>query len=391
MILQRYIFRETLIATIIGIGVFTFGFMMGKIFRIVDMMMERGIPAWYGVKLFLCLTPSFLIFVIPMAFLLGVLVSLGRMNVDREILALKTSGIGIMRLVPPLLLLASVTTVVTALLLFYGVPYGSRSFRETLFEAAQSKITPRIREGTFNNLFSQMVIYSEKTTGGRWERVMAYREENGGLSVIFARKGILMSEPGRRRIVFRFRDGNLHQQDEKGGYQIINFDTYDLNISLEEQLRAAKKMSEAHMLEKEMSISDLKAKIERYRKRGRDVRPLFVELHFKFAIPFAAFVFALLGIPLGAHPSSSGRSWGFILSSLVILIYYVMYCVGKVLATAGVIPPWTGAWLPNITIGLLGIYLLIKVVRESPILLLDGLGWMTEGGKRAWKRLAGYQ
>ncbi|RLB03268.1 MAG: LPS export ABC transporter permease LptF, partial [Deltaproteobacteria bacterium] len=110
MIVDRYLSREIVKYSLTGLLVFTFSFMTGKIFRVTEMVLDRGIPFFYALKFMLLLTPSFLVFVIPMALLLGVLLALSRMSADREVLALKTSGVGAQRFLRPVLAVALVAT-----------------------------------------------------------------------------------------------------------------------------------------------------------------------------------------------------------------------------------------------------------------------------------------
>jgi lipopolysaccharide export LptBFGC system permease protein LptF len=145
------------------------------------------------------------------------------------------------------------------------------------------------------------------------------------------------------------------------------------------------------MLEKEMSINDLRNKIADKQTRGENILPQLVELHFKFAIPFGALIFGLVGLPLGVQRTQSGKSWGFALCAVVFLLYYVLYCVGKDLGASGIIPPSLAAWVPNIIFGALGIYLLTKTARESPLQILSwvdkGMEFLTERWKRFFREM----
>jgi lipopolysaccharide export LptBFGC system permease protein LptF len=140
------------------------------------------------------------------------------------------------------------------------------------------------------------------------------------------------------------------------------------------------------MMEKEMSVGDLRKKIKGMRAEGKNVRPQLVELHFKFAIPFGVFIFGLVGLPLGMQRTQAGKSWGFVLCSFVFLLYYVLYCFGKNLGVSGIISPPLAAWFPNIILGTLGVYLLVKTARESPLRILiwgdKGLEWLREQWKK---------
>jgi lipopolysaccharide export LptBFGC system permease protein LptF len=113
-----------------------------------------------------------------------------------------------------------------------------------------------------------------------------------------------------------------------------------------------------------------------------------VELHWKFAIPFGVFIFGLVGLPLGVQRTQSGRSWGFVLCAFIFLFYYVLYCFGKNLGTSGIISPSLAAWFPNIILGALGVYLLVKTARESPLWILTLGDKGMEFLREKWKKIS---
>lgn len=394
-IIDRYILKEILVPGGIGMVIFTFVFLVSKLFRITEMVVDKGIPLGYAIKLFLCLTPAFLVFVVPMAFLLGVLLALGRMSADNEITALKTSGVGLYRLSPPVGFLSVLTFLLTSFLVFYAVPWGSKNFRETLFRLAETKATLDIKERIFNATFGDLVIYVNKfSQGGKgFEGIMIYDERDPQMnSTILARRGYLAPDPQTQKVVLHLFDGSIHTQETtREAYRTINFNTYQFTLSLKEEIEKAREKGKVRMLEKEMSIKDLREKIRQYRMLGKNIRPQLVELHFKFAIPFGALIFGLVGIPLGVQRTQSGRSWGFVLSLVILLLYYVLYCLGKNLGSGGVISPLLAAWFPNISLGILGIYLFVKTAQESPARIITwgdrGIRFLREKWRRFFREM----
>lgn len=388
-IIDRYLLKEILVPAGIGLGVFTFIFLVSKLFRVTEMVVDKGVPLGYAIKLFLCLIPAFLVFVVPMAFLLGILAALARLSADNEIIALKTSGVGLYRLSHPVIFLSVITFLFTSFLVFYAVPWGSKNFQETLFRLAGTKAKLDVKERVFNATFGDLVIYVNKVSpGGRvLEGIMIYDDRDPQMnSTIVARRGYLASDPKAQKLALHLFEGSIHSQEAKEEtYRTINFNAYQFTIFLQEEIEKARKRARVGMLDKEMSIGDLRKKIKRMREAGKNIRPKLVELHFKFAIPFGAFIFGLVGLPLGVQRTQSGRSWGFVLSSFIFLLYYVLYCFGKNLSTSGIISPLLAAWVPNITLGALGAYLLVKTARESPIRILT---WGNKGMKflrEKWK------
>ena len=389
-IIDRYLLKEIMVPTGIGIGIFTFIFLVSKLFRVTEMVVDKGVPIGYAIELFLCLIPSFLVFIIPMAFLLGILAALARLSADNEIMALKTSGVGLYRLTPPVILLSVIAFLFTSFLVFYAVPWGSKNFQETLFRLAGTKAKLDVQAGIFNATFGDLVIYVNKVSpGGKMlEGIMIYDERDPKMnSTIVARKGYLAQDPQAQKLVLHLFDGSIHSQEEtEETYRVIDFNTYQFTVFLKEEIEKARARAHVRMLEKEMSISDLRKKIKRMTIEGKNIRPELVELYFKFAIPFGVFIFGLVGLPLGVQRTQSGRSWGFVLCAFVFLFYYILYCLGKNLGVSGIVSPSLAAWFPNITLGALGVYLLVKTARESPLRILTwgdkGMEWLREKWKK---------
>jgi lipopolysaccharide export system permease protein len=91
-----------------------------------------------------------------------------------------------------------------------------------------------------------------------------------------------------------------------------------------------------------------------------------VEIHKKYSIPVACIVFVFIGAPLGimARRGTFGIAATFSLGFF--LLYWSCLIGGEKLADRGIIAPWIGMWMANIFIGVLGIYLTIRVAQESP-------------------------
>lgn len=383
MIIERYFIREVSQYGILGVILFTFAFIGARIFQYLEMLMERGIPLYYAGKLMALMIPSFLLYVIPMATLLGVLMALARMNADREILALKASGIPVSKFLRPVLLLAAVAAVLTASLTLYAIPRSVKAFKGELLKAAREAVRPRVREGVFETFVPGVVLYVEGAEGGRLEGVMLFDERDPGQEVlILARSGQLVRDEETGRVALFLSKGELHRRTE-GEYSVMRFESYVFGISPEQLVREAEERARVRLLEKEMSFRELREKIEERRREGKDVRPQLVELHLKFALPFSPLVLGVLGLALGVQRTRSGRSFGLVLSLLVIVAYYALYLVGKALCGGGLLPPWAGAWFANWTLLALGFYLLGKALRESPILVLE----LLEGGLDALRRV----
>lgn len=382
-----YILKETLPIFFIGLLTFTVILLMDKILKLIELIVTRGVSFSKVLMLLLFISPSFLVFTIPMAFLLGTLLSFGRLSGDSEITAFKASGVSLYQLFLPISILSIIAYLFTSFLVFYGLPWGNRGFMATIYLIAQSKADIEIKERVFNDVFDGLVVYVDKVPiqGKRIEGVLIYDErDKEKVNTIFAKEGFLNSNPKSQEVVLRLLSGDIHRFEPKTKvYQKIKFDTYDLKLELGKTFAAMGKKLKEH----EMSIDEIKEKIEKMKKKGEDTTGQEVELHKRYAIPFACIVFGLIGVPLGIQPRRSARSYGFILGILILMTYYMSLTASEILAMRKTIPVFLAGWTPNLLFSGLGVYLLVKTAKESPF---KPLIWLTEGLdfiRQKWKGL----
>lgn len=382
-----YIIKEIFPIFFIGLMTFTIILLMDKLLKLIELFVTRGVSLSQMLMLFLFISPSFLIFTIPMAFLLATLLSFGRLSGDSEIIAFKASGLSLYQLYLPVLFLSIGAYLLTFVLVIYGLPWGNRGFKATLYLMAQTKADVEIKERIFNDVFDGFVLYVDKVPlqGKKMEGILIYDErDKEKVNTIFAREGYLVSNPKSQEVVLRLLNGDIHRFEPRTNiYQKMQFNTYDLRLELAKTLAAMGKKLREH----EMSIDDIKEKMEKKKAAGKDATPQEVELHKRYAIPFSCLVFGLLGVPLGIQPRRSGRSYGFVISLFILLFYYISLTASEIFAIKKTIPPFLAGWTPNILFGILGIYLLIQASKESPF---APLAWALEGIdfiQKKWKGL----
>lgn len=381
-----YILKETFPIFLIGLLTFTVILLMDKILRLIELIVS-GVSLSQILMLLFFISPSFLIFTIPMAFLLGTLLSFGRLSGDSEIIAFKASGISLYQLFLPISILSVVAYLFTTFLVFYGLPWGNQGFMSTLYQIAQSKANIEIKERVFNDMFNGLVVYVDKVPvqGKKMEGILIYDERDPEkIHTIFAKEGFLVNNPETQEVILRLMDGDIHRSESQTKvYQKMKFDTYDLRLELSKTFTAWS----ARLKEHEMSIDEIKEKINKMKAVGLDTTSQEVELHKRYAIPFACIVFGLIGVPLGIQPRRSGRSYGFILSIFIIMMYYISLTISEILAMKKTLLPYMAGWTPNLLFFGLGVYLLIKTAKESPF---KPLVWLNEGLdfiQRKWKGL----
>lgn len=367
-VLNRYVFREILVPFALGLGVFTFVLLLARLLKLIELVVNRGIPTSTVASVFMYLLPAFLEVTVPMAMLLAILVAFGRLSADSEITALRSSGVSLYQLVPPVATFVAIVTIATTGLAWYARPWGNRSLRTAMWDMARTRATAGLKPQIFNDDFPGLIIYAEQidTANDQLERVLIADERDPQQqNTVFARAGYMISDGERETVTLRLLDGTIHTTDSSAGtsYQ-TEFRSYDVNLDLRATLADARSKSDDP---KEMTIDQLVTVIAANRSTGKRSTAELVEYHRKFAIPFACIVFGLIAMPLGIQPARAVRSRGFAVSLVIIFSYYILLSMGQGFAEQGRVPPAVGLWLPNVVLGLLGLVLFRLAAREQAL------------------------
>ena len=161
-IVDRYILREMLSSLALGLLLFTLVLFAGRLLKLMELIVTRGVPAGMVLTLLLYLLPSFLVITVPMALLLGTLSAYGRLAADNEVLALRTAGWSLYRLIVPALLLGMAAAAVGAYLSLVALPWGTQGFRDLLFRLSRTKATLALTEGLFSAELNGLILYVQE-------------------------------------------------------------------------------------------------------------------------------------------------------------------------------------------------------------------------------------
>jgi lipopolysaccharide export system permease protein len=372
-IVHRYIFREIIVPFALGLSLFTFVLLIARLIKLIELVVNRGVPLLAVLRLLSYILPAFLEVTLPMAMLLAILVAFGRLSADSEMIALRSSGLSLYQLVPSVAAFVVIATLLTAALSFYARPWGTRSLKGALYEIARTRASAGIKPQVFNDDFPGLVIYTEDidpTTDRLRHVLVADEREPGQQQTIFASEATMVSDERLLTVTLRLRQGFIASTDNRGGadYQ-TDFETYDVNLDLRQAFAAARHDRDP----KEMSFPQVRRAIAAKRAAGQPYVPELVEYHRKFAIPLACVVFGLVAAPLGALPVRAARARGFAVSLVMIFVYYILLSGGEALAEQELVPVVVGLWLPNLLFAVLGLYLFTQVAGERTVLKLERL------------------
>jgi len=368
-IINRYILREISYPFLIIIFVLTFVLLMGKILQLMDLMVNKGVSFIDISKLFLLLTPSFLILTIPISLLISILIGLGRLSGDNEITILKASGISLYKLIAPVAFLSLIAFIMTSFTSLFLVPHSKFTTKNLLFTIAKKKASIGIKEKVFNDDFKGILLYAENIPvhGNYMEGVIISDTRiSKEASTIIAEKAYLLSDPQLMSVTLRLENGSTHIVDTNlRNYRKMDFSVYDVNLDIESSIAEEKKLKTKDSTE--LTIRELAEKLKKAGLEKAAIREVAIEFHKTITTPLSCIVFGILGIPLGIRSHRAVKSRGFTVGLFTVFIYYILRLGGEALAETGRLSPFIGTWAPNIILGSIGIYLLIMAGKDRPV------------------------
>jgi len=361
-IINRYLMREITGIFVLGLTIFTLVLLMGRMVKLMEMVVANGVPLAEVLRLIVLLLPSFLVLTIPMAFLLAVLLAFGRLSSDNEITVLKASGLSLGALLPPVLLTASAAALLTLFISVEAVPWGNTGFKQMTMDVARKYAASAIRERIFRDDLPNIVLYVDQYDEARrtMQRVMIQDSRDAERPLtIFAKSGLISSDDGTGVLRILLKNGTIHTQ-QKDDYRLISFGEYLLTAE-------SGRSTPLVRTEMDLGIDELRSGIASSKVSSQTRLKMATELHSRFAFPFATFVFAILALPLGLSNRRSGKGSGFTISILILLVYYVLLSFLRTLAEKGGISPVLAVWLPNLTFLSIGLLLLRLASQEMTI------------------------
>jgi LPS export ABC transporter permease LptG/LPS export ABC transporter permease LptF len=365
-IIDRYVIREVVPPFLLGLLVFTFVLIIPFIIDIAEQMIAKNVPAITILRLAATLLPSSMALTVPMALLIGLLVGLGRLSADREVVVMMACGISPYRMLQPVLVFSVVCWGLTSWLMLKGMPDGNQRYREITQEIVMERAEGEVRPRVFFDDFPNLVLYVHEVPldGKGWVDVMAADTSNASQPIIYlAKRGRMVIDRKAQTIHMVLEQGARHttKLDDPAAYEVLNFESTIIAL---DPSSVFPRTGPARG-EREMPIEDLAARAAEMRANGQSPHNPVMEIHKKFSVPIACIVFALLGLALGASHRKDGKLAAFVLGIGVIFAYYVLMFTAEALAKGFWLPAWSAMWVPDIVLGAAGLFLLRRRARSA--------------------------
>ncbi len=384
--LDRMIAREVRGPFLLGLGGFTTVLLLNVLFLLVRQTIEKRVPAGLLFGFVLSELPRLLLYTFPMAALLAVLVGIGRMASQHEIVALRATGASPWRIARPVLLLALAVALVGLVLGHFLLPLGKRHERRLVREIVRARdlsreITPGL---IYDRLPGAPVLYARgaaESPGGRVFRgVLLSQEAPGGdlAGLVLARRGQVWFDRDTGRISLLLEDGERHvwQPLHPETWDRIRYRQMTLTFPPDPAIRAlSRDRGRDHQVAVGLELlalaRELRAEIATEPREGRRIhletrlRKTMLEWHRRTALPLAVIALAFAAFPLAATTQRGGRFVGMTQALMIIFVFWVLLSMGWGLSEQGKWPVWLGPWLPDLVAAAWGLYLWVSLARRD--------------------------
>jgi len=354
-ILDRYLIGQVILPFIVGLMLFVLVLLGEVAYNISSTIVGGRVAPELIIRYLLLRTPRALVWSLPFGTLLGVAMSMTTLAHYGEITAMRAGGISFSRICAGLVFTGALASGAGLALNHYVVPGTMEAAQQALADMMMTQ--PVVREahnqffrdeqGRFfyvrdmlpaENLLREVTIWT--------------RDERGRVRSI-----AVAEQADLRGTVWTLHDGATVTMDQHGGVvgSIERFDTKTVHLTRALQQYYAERRSAA-----EMAPYELRELIEVREQTGSDTQQLEVYLHFKYSIPVACLVFAIIAAPLGHRYARHGTYVGVVVALLVVFLYNGVRSWTLAFGLAGALDPMVAGWSPDVVFGVLGIIFLAR-------------------------------
>ena len=345
-ILDKYIFREVVLAFFFGICAFSAVFIgSGTLFKIARYITDYGASFTSVIKIFVYGLPAIIMWTFPMSMLLASLLTFGRLSSSSEITAMKSCGIGFARIAAPAIALGFAVSICAILFNEHIVPWANSAYNNVLYYEIQGN----------TEMKSQDHIIVKEIRDGQMQRLVYAREYDASTETL---QGVTMQEFDANGKVTHVENADYAEWKDsnwimhRGMVYDISEDDRTHTMRFDKQILPVKASPRQIVREQkkpeELTMEELKAQIAIMKTQYINTSKLETELYQRVTVPMASLIFALIGVPLGLQPTRNSSSMGFALSVIIIFFYYAIMTLANAIGRSGALSPMYAVWIPNI-------------------------------------------
>lgn len=365
-LLLRYQLREILVPLVVWVGFLFLILFVMSFLRGTDVLLGSAVTAKDLALFVLYLSPQFLQQAVPIAFLLAILLGLGRLSEDGELTALRAVGVGPWQLLGGPLVMGVVLGLLMLGLNVSITPWGLRSVRAAVNEVIKKNLAGDVKAGVFYEDLANLTVYSEQVdaTQRRWRNVLVHDDRDPASPLlVLAKEGRVRAVGSSEELTLELSEGQLHRADRGGPeYSSIEFDRAEVVVGMEGSFFSKNRFRSP---KEELTPSQLVEAARTAEGAGQSGRPYLMTLHWRLGQALTPVAFALMGAPLAMGRRHGGRARGYLLTIGGYVLYYVLARVCVALGERGRLDLLVSGQLPNLVFAGLGLLALARLSRAS--------------------------
>ncbi|MFZ5367404.1 MAG: LptF/LptG family permease [Spirochaetota bacterium] len=414
--LFRYIFTEAAFSFLVAFLFFFFIFFINQLLLMAEEILSKRVPFNQVLLLLLYSLPAIVAMAAPFAALVGILMAIGRLSSDNEVLVLLASGFSYKALYIPVIMLGLLISIVSFIANDILLPIGTLEFGKLYRKILIASPALELESNTVKRYKDTMIITGE-ASGKKIDNVIIIdRTSDGERRIITAKHTELLSNTAQTDLTINlynafmqtFKDSNRLDYDYARS-RVLQYSISQSNISQVFGSIGPREMSSAdvwkEIIKKQKAVNDRienkkyvilenALRIERLIRNtteqqidwntisqqkttlsndlknlqdigeDRNLKIYKLEFYKKFSIPFGAISFVFLAIPLGLFARKSGQTVGFGFGLLIAVLYWALLIGGQTIGSRFGYSPFWAMWLPNIMAISVGTILGLERIRR---------------------------
>jgi lipopolysaccharide export system permease protein len=361
-LIHNYLYRELVALTAAIIGVLTFLLVGLELFKVVELILYTDLPLWLTAKFVLLLIPFTLTLTIPTGLLAAVLIVFGRMSSDRELLALKASGIGLAPIVAPVFIIAVLLMLLDFWLIASVNPECRKEYNEMKHEIVTNNplalFTPEV---VLDKIPGWRIYFSQKK-GSELEDVILWQlnDQGGVMSALRAERAVIDLDLEHQQLVMTLFNEREEQYPADGDPMNVQPGAHAAQLPVGVSLNSFYEKVQRRLAW--MTLPEIQEVIFAMQTAptGEEASPYLTELQARISFSLACFTFVFVGIPLAIQTQRKETSVGIALTIAIVGIYMLLEAVGRGLKAKAGLYPELIIWAPNIIFQTVGFWLFYR-------------------------------
>ena len=357
-LIDRYIMREFLVSVLVALGLVVLVINLIDLWERMDTYLDRKATVMEVIHFHVSNLPYTLSIAVPVALLLGTIFALGRLARRNELIALRTAGVSLPRVLLPVLATAFIWSLGSLLFNESVVPAANRwrqHVNDVEIQGAPPPLVGRRNDVAYIGAHGRMYQIHEYNIRTRTMKQVTIQQFQGDR---LARR-LDATEAKWEQDHWVFLDGYQRTFDAAGHESATHFDRLVVPDIAEKPSDFDRGVDDPS----QMGFPGLEREIRRLRANGLDPRRYEVELGSRLALPFANFIVVLLGAPLAAASMEGGAARGFGIGLGIAFFYYGLLRLSQTVGQFTRVSPIFAPWLANIVFLVAGLLLLRRVSR----------------------------